>query len=297
MKLTRKSPSKINLFLKITAKLDNGYHAIDTVFLPLDSPCDEITITEIENSICCSDFECENSIKITSSSQNIPCDERNLCWQAVKAYNCVTGAKISCSIHIDKQIPIAAGMGGGSSNAATVISLINEKYNFLDEQALAKLALSLGADVPFFLKPQLSCATGVGEKLIPVDFKYEPLPIIIIAPHFPVSAAWAYSHCKVSEDCGTNGDMERVISAVKESNYDELAQLIRNDLALPLYEKFPILSILKERAEEAGALCCEVSGSGPTMFALCESHKNARMIAKQLSNLFPEPFSVIASYK
>ena len=290
MELKRSSPSKINLYLSIKGKLDNGYHEIDTVFLPLNTPSDDIIITNIENNFGLGN----NGIKITSSSSEVPCNDKNLCWKAVNSYNNKTGANISCSIHIEKRIPIAAGMGGGSSNAATVLSILNERYNLLDDTALAQLALSLGADVPFFLNPKLSFATGVGEKLIPVDFKYKHLPIIIIAPHFPVSAAWAYSHCKISQDIDT--PIELVLNSVKESKYEDLAKLVRNDLARPLYEKFPILSIIKESAIDAGALCCEVSGSGPTMFAICKSRESVSHITQKLLDILPNTFSVIEGY-
>ena len=287
MKYTQKSPSKINLFLKITGKLDNGYHEIDTVFLPLDNPCDEVIVTLNDEDV--------DNITITSSSSHIPCDEKNLCWKAVDAYSKATQCKISCSIHIEKNIPVAAGMGGGSSNAAAVLTILNEKYNLLTSDELAELALSLGADVPFFLKPQLSSATGVGEKLTPVDFDYEKLPVIIIAPHFPVSAAWAYTHCSVAEDSNVSGEMKRVLNAVEHSDHSYLGKLIRNDLAIPLYDKFPLLTIIKEEVISLGALCCEVSGSGPTMFALCKSDKDANEIAEKLSESLPDTFSVIVA--
>lgn len=280
-----KSPSKINLFLKIAGKLPNGYHEIDTVFLPLDTPSDEIDLT----------FCDEGGIIITSSVPEIPCDARNLCWKAVEAYGNKTGVDISCSMHIEKRIPVAAGMGGGSSNAATVLSILNSKFQLLSDDELAELALSLGADVPFFLKPHLSRATGVGEKLVPVEFEYEPLPIVIVAPHFPVSAAWAYKHCCVADDCGVKGQMEEILDCVKDNEPDKVALLVRNDLAIPLYEKFPILSTIKEQMLDSGALCAEVSGSGPTMFGICESREAAKECAAKLAATLPESYSVWCS--
>jgi len=279
------SPSKINLFLKIAGKLPNGYHEIDTVFLPLDTPSDEIDLT----------FCNQGGIKITSSVANIPCDERNLCWKAVEVYSERAGVDISCSMHIEKRIPIAAGMGGGSSNAATVLSVLNDKYKLLSDNELAEVALSLGADVPFFLKPHLSSATGVGEKLVPVDFEYQLIPVVIVAPHFPVSAAWAYKHCCVADDVDVKGQMAEILDAVKVNDLEKVASLVRNDLAIPLYSKFPVLSSLKEQILYSGALCAEVSGSGPTMFGICESHEAARKCVAELSEILPESYSVWSS--
>ena len=283
MHYTRQSPSKINLFLKIAGKLSNGYHEIDTVFLPLNSPCDEITVAFID----------AGGISITTSSDVVPCDERNLCWKAVDVYARRAGIEVSCTIHIEKHIPVAAGMGGGSSNAATVLTILNDKYQLLDKIVLAELALSLGADVPFFLQPCLSTATGVGEKLVPIDFDYPKLSLIIIAPHFPVSAAWAYKHCCVADDIAVTGQMTAVLDAVKTGNIDDLSRLVRNDLAIPSYKKFPILSIIKEKALESGALCVEVSGSGPTMFALCKSDQHAKEVASILTDSLPSSISIL----
>ena len=283
MNINVNTPSKINLYLKITGKLPNGYHEIDTVFLPMNKPNDGITVTFLD----------DDGVIITSSSVAVPCDERNLCWKAVDAYSNAASISISCLVHIEKQIPIAAGMGGGSSDAAAVLTILNERFKLLDDAELARVALSLGADVPFFLKPQLSSATGVGEKLVPMNFDYPEIPILIIAPNFPVSAAWAYKHCRVASDSDVMGQMDDVLEAVRVGYFVRLAKLIRNDLATPLYNKFPILNIIKDSVIDAGALCCEVSGSGPTMFAICESHKKLQDTYTILQNSLPDSFTIL----
>ncbi len=276
------SLSKINLFLKITGKRENGYHEIDTVFLPIENPSDEITIS----------YESEGGIKISSSTDIIPCNESNLCWKAADLYFKKAAIKESCNIHIEKLIPVAAGMGGGSSNAATVLNLLNDKFNALSSSELSVIALSLGADVPFFLKPKLSKATGIGEELVPVDFDYPEIPLVIVAPNFPVSAAWAYKNSILAQDCNRKGEMQEVLEAVKTGNYQKLSTLVRNDLAIPLYNKFPLLSFLKEKMLDHGALCSEVTGSGPTMFAICESPLKAASLAKKLRSELPDSMNI-----
>jgi len=280
--IRRDSPSKINLFLKITGKLPNGYHEIDTVFLPLDNPGDEIVFS----------FDDSVGITISSSSSVVPCDERNLCWKAAELYSCAAGVGISGTIHIEKRIPVAAGMGGGSSNAAVVLSILNEVYKACSDSELAELALKLGADVPFFLNPCLSTATGVGEKLVPVDFEYGKLPLVIVAPHFPVSAAWAYRHCCVADDFDCYGQVEDVLDAIRQGDVVRLSKLVRNDLAIPLFNKFPILTNIRNSLMDAGALCAEVSGSGPTMFALCENDLEAERICGELRCCLPDGFDL-----
>lgn len=277
---TYNSPSKINLYLRIAGKLPNGYHEIETVFLPLNTPSDRITVKENKD-----------GISLSCAHSGVPEDSRNICWKAVEAYSQAIGKPLALSMDIVKEIPVAAGMGGGSSNAATVLNALNDTYNAMSDEELAECALQLGADVPFFLNPTLSTASGVGEKLIPVEFDYQPLPLVIVAPHFPVSAAWAYKHCSVSEDSSA-GDMIEMLEAVKAGDLRKVASLVRNDLAIPLYKKFPFLSILKDDLLEAGALCAEVTGSGPTMFAIASNENEQQKIAQIIREKLPETMSV-----
>jgi len=204
----------------------------------------------------------------------------------------LAGIELHCNIHIVKNIPVAAGMGGGSSNAATVLNILNRHFNKLNASDLSELALGLGADVPFFLNPHLSSATGVGEKLVPVSFDYEKIPMVIVAPHFPVSAAWAYKHCSVADDAEAKGQMTEILDAVRSADLNEVAKLMRNDLAIPLYGKFPILSIIKQQILDTGALCAEVTGSGPTLFGIFESEQVAAIAADTLRAELPDSMTV-----
>ena len=209
---TLSSPAKINLFLRVADKLPNGYHELETLFLPIEGLTDKISVS----------FNHEPGIKIESSHTDIPLDKSNLCWKAADLYAQKVGIEPDWKIFIDKQIPVAAGMGGGSSDAATVLNLLQAEYKALSTENLEAIALKIGADVPFFLNPCPAIGRGVGEKLKPLDFEIK-IPLIIVAPMFPVNAAWAYQHNQFKFD-ETNG-LNSLLEALKQQGLADLREV------------------------------------------------------------------------
>ncbi|MFA7231232.1 MAG: 4-(cytidine 5'-diphospho)-2-C-methyl-D-erythritol kinase, partial [Victivallaceae bacterium] len=138
-KLILNTPSKINLLLKVTGRRADGYHELNTLFVPLKTPSDTITL----------EFSLDNGVSVDCSDESVPSGKDNICAQAANAYAEKTGISPGWKIHIDKHIPVAAGMGGGSSDAAAVLNLLNNHYRKLSPSELAKLAVAIGADVPF----------------------------------------------------------------------------------------------------------------------------------------------------
>lgn len=253
MKITAKS--KINLYLRVVGERPDHYHEIETLFLPLDDPADELEIDFLEDG--------KGSVRVTSSDATLPEDEDNLCGKAARAVFRELGLSHSIRIFIRKRIPVAAGMGGGSSDAASVIRAIQQKYGSLPDGGFAA-ALSCGADVPFFLLETPAIGRGVGEELIPVSGL--KLPRIRIVPmNFPVSAAWAYKHIKVEND---DRSLDDLIAALRTGDFRSASKLLRNDLANALWEKFPILRMEKEKLIAEGAAAVQITGSGPSLFAL-----------------------------
>jgi 4-diphosphocytidyl-2-C-methyl-D-erythritol kinase len=273
------TPSKINLFLKVTERCENSYHNINTLFMPLSNPADEIKIN----------FEGTQGISIICDAPEVPCDERNLCCKAASKYAESCGITPSWEITIVKNIPVAAGMGGGSSDAAAVLRILNERYNKLDENELAAIALQCGADVPFFLSPRPAFARGVGDILKYPELDFPEIPLLLINPGFPVSAAWAYKDLSLDNIGEVPADYEQKLSdALQKADLGKLSSLIHNDLATACYEKFPILRILKAELLASGAAAVEITGSGPTLFALCESKEKRDEIAKSFKQNYPQ---------
>ncbi len=297
MKIT--SPSKINIYLRVIRKRIDGYHEIETIFLPLENPSDTVTITDSE----------DGRLSVTCSDPSLSGPE-NLCHKAATAFAESAKIRPSWKIHIRKNIPVAAGLGGGSSDAASVLKLLWRKYpEIISDTEIMNLASKIGADVSFFLNPVPSLATGIGEKLKPFEFKCE-IPVVVVFPKFPVSAKWAYQVGRFRRNrlFSTDGSESRphlnsinkvksndIISAIQKNDLHKISSLLRNDLAPSLWKKFPLLYILRDSLSESGALGVQVSGSGSSLFAIAESEKSAEKIAGAMGKRFKDRISCHAT--
>ena len=263
--------SKINLFLRVVRKRKDGYHEIETIFLPLDNPCDTVSLDNSRN----------GKLEVTCSKASLSGPD-NLCYKAAEAFAKSAKIKPTWKIHVTKRIPLAAGLGGGSSDAAAVLRLLQKKYpNKISEAEIFRLASKIGADVPFFLNPVSSFATGIGEKLKPLPIKCR-IPIVVVFPRFPVSAKWAYQNRMKSV---SKASLDKVFSALEKNDPRRLTSL-RNDLAPALWRKFPFLAILKDDLLRSGSLGVEVSGSGSSLFAIAKSSVSAERISKTMNRRF-----------
>ncbi len=197
----------------------------------------------------------------------VPVDETNLCWKAAKAFLETTALPLSPHIALTKRIPVAAGLGGGSSDAAaTLLELNSLAGNPLKENELHAIATKLGADVPFFLNPVPSIATGIGEALSPVPVQGS-CHVFLANPQFPVPASWAYKHWHEDfVDTGTT--CAEMLSCMKAGKWEMAFSIIRNDLEYCIFKKFQILGIVREKMEAMGISNVHISGSGPTLFGL-----------------------------
>ena len=276
MELT--SPAKINLFLDVTARRSNGYHEIATVFLPVENLCDKVVLTELD----------EDGVEIVCEHPSVPCDERNLCHKAAVLFAEEAKVVARWKILIEKNIPVAGGMGGGSSDAAAVLRLLNQKYsNKVTAERLAEIALEIGADVPYFLDPVAAKAEGLGEELLSI--KAPKLQLLLITFDFPIAAAWAYQNRDQVYNRAERSLFE-VEACLEAGDLKGIAGCVYNDLAIACREKFPVLKMACDDLLKVGALASEVSGSGPTVFGLFESSEAAEEAKVELleSKLYAE---------
>lgn len=279
-----KAVSKLNLYLKVTARRPDRYHELATLFLPLGCPADRITI----------DFDAEPGIRVKSSLPGLPENLENLAGRAALAFADAAGLRPAWSIRIEKQIPVAAGMGGGSADAGTVLAMLATHYTGVSKAELAALALTLGADVPFFLAPRAAVATGVGDRIAPIEGTLTIPPLLVVNPHFPVSAKWAYTNldrARIGDD--PERRLPRLVEALRRGDAETTAALLYNDLAFALFEKFPLLRELRDFMNANGALNSQTTGSGPTMFAVCRTIDDRARLAARLRETFsPETLTV-----
>ena len=261
---------KINLFLQVTGRRSDGYHTLRTLFMP---------VKDVEDFVTC-DFDSAPGIEVCARQPEIPSGKDNLMYRAAELYAAVSGVTPNWKFVLDKNIPVAAGLGGGSSNAAAVFKALNSRYSALDEQQLRAAAVKLGADVPFFLDAVPAWADGIGEQLSALPEAHLPLYIVLVNPGFPVGVRWSFGKLDASmfrqADDGVKDSLNR---ALADNDVEKIAQLCRNDLGTALFEKFPQLELLKRSMLNAGASTVQVSGSGPTLFALCRSKEIRSAVA------------------
>jgi 4-diphosphocytidyl-2-C-methyl-D-erythritol kinase len=253
-----RTPAKINLFLDVLARRADGYHDLVTVFLPVDSLADDLRVES------CS----APGVEIHCSHPEVPEDETNLCWRAAMAFAAASKRPPAWRISLTKRIPVAAGLGGGSTNAAGVLRLLNETFSHpLTPAELASLACSLGADVPFFLLDSPALATGIGEQLAPLVSRAE-FGLVLLNPGFAISAGWAYRHCRDRErPCPPAVDL--TLDGLRQGDLQQLAAGTYNALEYAALHKFPLLELMQRFLLEQGCLAAHVSGSGPTVYGLC----------------------------
>jgi 4-diphosphocytidyl-2-C-methyl-D-erythritol kinase len=260
------APAKINLSLKILDRRSDGFHELDTLIVPI-SLYDEIRIDKGRNGIR---FRCDDP--------SVPQGDDNLAVRAAKAFFETTKIEPAILIELKKKIPHGAGLGGGSSDAASVLLALNELFEAnLSREMLAELAEPIGSDVPFFLFQSAAFCKGHGEMVSPVKLNRQ-LSILLLKPAFAVSTAWAYSRWQHS----------REIPGIRYEAQEFAGQTFVNDLERPVVEKFVFLAQLKmwllSQSEVGAAL---MSGSGSTMFAVMQA--DAASVAKRAkAELDPE---------
>ena len=261
------SPAKVNLFLRVIAKRPDGYHELETVMCPIDL-CDEVVLS----------FDCPH-IAVRCNHPDVPNGEKNIAYQAAsRFFQAASLDNTGVDISIEKNIPVASGLGGGSSNAATVLKGLNNHYgNPLSYQELLDVGLEIGADVPLFIYGRAALATGVGEHLAPIR-EVPPMWAILVHPPIAISTTWVYENLNLRL---TICEEKYNVSWFLE-DFSEFQRFLCNDLEQVTAKAFPEIAAIKAALIEAGAQGALMSGSGPTVFGLFESRDRAMMAREKL---------------
>lgn len=249
--ITRTSPAKVNLYLRVLRRREDGYHDILSLMQRI-SLSDELAFRPAAGGIV---IRCPDSA--------LPEDQNNIVHRAAAAFFSRTGARPGIEITIRKRIPTAAGLGGGSSNAATTLMTLNEMHGSpLTRDELLTTGGTLGADVPFFIFGNAAWASGVGERLTDAP-PLPPLWLVLINPGFAVSTPWAYRELNLEL---TNRRINYSIPCF--DTMDSLTRGLTNDLEKVTIRSYPVLERIKSRLLDCGAGGALMSGSGPTVFGL-----------------------------
>ncbi|MDI6783849.1 MAG: 4-(cytidine 5'-diphospho)-2-C-methyl-D-erythritol kinase [bacterium] len=263
--------AKVNLFLEVVARRDDGYHDVVTILQTI-SLDDDIELSGHEN-----------DITLTCVPQNLPADDRNLAYRAARLLKEKTGTKQGVAIRLNKHIPTGAGLGGGSSDAAAIFLGCNQFWNCnLAYSDIAEIAMQVGMDVPFFLRGGTALALGRGERIVQ-QLPTPELNLVIVYPSFPVPTASIYKnldiHAVVKKKEPTS-----LLSAIETRDIKGIAESLYNRLETTAFKLHPELAEIKEELVNAGCLGALLSGSGSAVFGITQTKEAAYLIAQKLSS-------------
>ena len=279
-RLTLWAPAKLNLSLLVGECRADGYHEIRSVM-------QKIALYDTLS------FQRSDSVTFSADLKYLPTDERNLCVRAAKLYFEATGIRGGVDIRVRKAIPVGAGLGGGSADAACTLRALQTLYEPMEERALFDLALRLGADVPFCLSGENTClCEGVGEKLTTVSRGQGDLYALLVKNERKLSTAAVYGAFDELEHDRTASD-EELLSALKAGDRERLCDCLVNQLEDPVFLQKPSLLALCEKMRTAGARGVRMSGAGPTVYGLFFSAEDAGRAANAFSD---EPFCRVAKF-
>ncbi|HZE21358.1 MAG TPA: 4-(cytidine 5'-diphospho)-2-C-methyl-D-erythritol kinase [Desulfobaccales bacterium] len=258
-------PAKVNLYLRVVGRRPDGYHEVVTVMQQL-TLADELTIALGGE-----------GIRLECNAPGVPAGSGNLVWRAAQRFQEETGLKLGMHLGLVKRIPVAAGLGGGSSDAAGTLLALNELSGEpLGKAHLHRLAGLLGADVPFFLERGSAVGRGTGTRLSPMTLP--PFWYLLLNPGVPLSTRWVYEHL----------DLAGLPEPPAQENWDpeHPEEWVRNDLGVVARQRFPELTAHLTELHNAGARTQGISGSGPTLFGLFSSREAAYEAGLKLRRSF-----------
>jgi len=262
--LRLKSPAKINLRLEILRRREDGYHELRTLMQKI-SLCDTVSVS----------LERGKEISITTDHPDLPSGKRNLVYQAAQMILKKSEYKGGLHVNISKKIPLGAGLGGGSSNAATTLKALNQILEIgLPVKELMRMGLGIGADVPFFFLDGAAVATGIGEGLKKIELP--DLWFILINPNFEVSTRWAYQNFVLTKR-HFHFNLQGFVKTP-----EGISRLLWNDLEAVVSHKYPQIEGMKKMLLSVGALGTLMTGSGPTVFGVFSGKREAEKAFKKL---------------
>jgi 4-diphosphocytidyl-2-C-methyl-D-erythritol kinase len=260
-----RSNAKLNLCLRITGRQADGYHTLSSIFQEIDLH-DQLTFTPAANY----SLSCDNPL--------IACDSSNLCTRAYLAMKHNANNPGNWHIYLEKRIPVGAGLGGGSSNAAIIIKFLNQSWGLnYPEHELQNIASRLGADVAFFIRGKIQLAEGIGNQLTPLTLPSAGV-FLLICPPINISTRWAYQQFNL-----TNIKKSYKFRSLFESGRIHW-ELFENQFESVVFPTYPEIGEIKNQLLERGALYAGLSGSGSTMFGVFKDRQGAEKARQLFTN-------------
>ena len=264
MKIVKKANAKINLGLDVLRRREDGYHEVKMIMQMVD--LSDILTFESRD---------DEEIHIMTNSGKLPCDENNLIYKAAMVLFAETGKRTGVDIYLEKRIPIAAGMAGGSTDAAATFLALNEMLGSpLSKEKLQEISVKVGADVPYCIMGGTALSEGIGEVLT-------PLHLLIAKPDADVSTAFVYKNLRL-DTLEKHPDIDGMKKAIEDGDLQGIASRMENVLETVTIPAYPLIGQIKEVCKQEGAMNALMSGSGPTVFAMYTDKEKAENAAKRI---------------
>ena len=277
--LVLKAYAKINLALDVIRKREDGYHDVKMIMQNIDL-FDELTFS-VDDEVNSNEASNTYKIELVSNKDSIPTDERNLVYKAIKMMFEQFDIKAEVKVNLIKNIPVEAGMAGGSTDCAAAIKAVNELFNLkLTIDEMMKIGVKLGADVPFCLLAKTALSEGIGEVLTEVA----PLRncfVLIAKPSVSVSTGMVYGNLKCDQ-LEHHPDIDGMIKALEKEDINGVSTCMENVLETVTVKLYPIIEEIKSIMKEKGAINAIMSGSGPTVFGIFEDREKAENAKKYI---------------
>ena len=283
-KIKMTAPAKLNICLEVVKKYDDGFHEIRSIMLKSQLLYDNVIVEFDENS---------EDIVIECDNPEVPTDEQNICWKIAQKYFEKIGKNIGVKIIITKRIPMLAGLGGGSSDGASVLLALNEYFeDALGIDELTKIASEVGKDIPFFLQDALAAyVSGAGENVESI-FNFPAISILVANPKEEISTSWAYGELDRRQWFMDDNERKNLALAMKNNHdvLDDIIKYIYNDFSFVAQERCLAIGEIQNAMKAFGARAVSISGKGPTVFGVFESvaelEKAKKLLQKYYSDFF-----------
>ncbi len=281
--LNLKCRAKINLSIDVLGKREDDYHLVEMIMQTIDL-YDNVNIQEIDSGII-----------IDSDNKDVPTDSRNIAYKAADLIKRKFGIDKGVKIVINKNIPVAAGLAGGSTNAAAVLVGLNEMWNLkLNQNQLMELGLNLGADVPFCILGGSAIAKGIGEDLTRIK-GLEHVKLLICKPNIMVSTKWVYQNLDM-DAVSKRPDTKTILNNLEENDVQALAKNMSNVLENVTENEYKQIEEIKKKMIEHNAVGSMMSGSGPTVFGIFNDLEYAQLAKEELEQVYKQTY-LVNTYK
>ena len=273
-------PAKVNLSLDVVERRPDGYHNLETIMHTVNLR-DKLTLTMEESEQLSATLHTDNSL--------IPTSDDNLCIKAAKAFFEASGKTAKLTIELEKNIPVGAGLGGGSSDAAATLVGLNKLFDEpLSADDLCQIAATLGADVPFFIQGGCTLATGIGEILSPLP-KLNDVIFVIAKPDYGISTPYVYKNLVLDENT-KHPNTKAVIDAIEKNDIHALGKEAMNVLETVVEKEYSEIGQYKTLMQEMGSIYALMSGSGSSVFGVFDDLSLAQKCAEKLKELTNQVF-------